>query len=99
MLLQIYGRPELHLPEVEDARTSKHHHSRINVPHTYECDVKCVEYAEALVESEALIADLENLTGEVPDPKKQAGNFESAEPTKTVPLDFPWIDQIVDSTI
>jgi hypothetical protein len=42
---------------------------------------------------------LENLTGEVPDPKKQAGNFESAEPTKTVPLDFPWIDQIVDSTI
>jgi hypothetical protein len=67
--------------------------------HTYECDVKCVEYAEALVESEALIADLENLTGEVPDPKKQAGNFESAEPTKTVPLDFPWIDQIVDSTI
>jgi hypothetical protein len=27
--------------------------------HTYECDVECVEYAEALAESEALVADLE----------------------------------------
>ena len=26
--------------------------------HAYECDVECVEYAEALTESEALIADL-----------------------------------------
>jgi hypothetical protein len=30
---------------------------------------------------------LENLTGEVPDPKKQASNFEPAKATKTVPLD------------
>jgi hypothetical protein len=35
--------------------------------HAYECDVECVEYAEALVNSEALIADLENLAGEVPE--------------------------------
>jgi hypothetical protein len=35
----------------------------------YECDVECVEYAEALAESEALIADLENLSKEVPDAK------------------------------
>jgi hypothetical protein len=55
--------------------------------HAYECDVECVEYTEALVESEALIADLENLTGEIPDPKKHAGNFEPAEATETVPLD------------
>jgi hypothetical protein len=55
--------------------------------HTYECDVECVEYAKALVNSEALITDLENLAGEVPDAKKHAGNFESAEATKTIPLD------------
>ena len=55
--------------------------------HAYECDVECVEYAEALVNSEALIDDLENLAGEVPDPKKYAGNFEPVEATKTVPLD------------
>jgi hypothetical protein len=32
--------------------------------HVYECDVECVEYAEALAESEALIADLECCWGE-----------------------------------
>jgi hypothetical protein len=47
--------------------------------HAYECDVECVEYAEAIVNSKALITDLENLAGEVPDPKKHTGNFEPAE--------------------
>jgi hypothetical protein len=55
--------------------------------HTYECDVECVEYAEALVESEALIADLECLSKEVPDAKHHTGNFEPAEAVKSVPLD------------
>jgi hypothetical protein len=52
--------------------------------HAFECDV---EYAEALAESEALIADLENLPKEVPDVKRHAGNFEPAETVKAVPLD------------
>ena len=55
--------------------------------HAFECDVECVEYAEALAESEALIADLENLSKEVPDVKRHAGNFEPAETVKVVPLD------------
>jgi hypothetical protein len=55
--------------------------------HAYECNVECFEYAEALVESEALIADLENLAREVPNPKKHAGSFDPAESTKTTPLD------------
>jgi hypothetical protein len=58
--------------------------------HTYECDVECVEcveYAEALAEFEALIADLECLSKEVPDAKHHAGNFEPAEAVKSVPLD------------
>jgi hypothetical protein len=49
--------------------------------------VKCVEYAEALVESEALIADLECLSKEVPDAKRHTDNFEPAEAVKSVPLD------------
>ena len=49
--------------------------------HAYECDVECVEYAEAL------IADLESLSKEVPDAKRHAGNFEPAEVVKSVPLD------------
>jgi hypothetical protein len=55
--------------------------------HAYECDMEFVEYAEALAESEALIADLESLSKEVPDAKRHAGNFESAEAVKSVPLD------------
>jgi hypothetical protein len=55
--------------------------------HAYECDVECVEYAEALAESEALIADLECLSQEVPDAKRHAGNFELAEAVKSVALD------------
>jgi hypothetical protein len=49
--------------------------------------VECVEYAEALAESEALIADLESLSREAPDVKRHAGNFEPAETVKSVPLD------------
>jgi hypothetical protein len=49
--------------------------------HVYECDVECVEYAEALAESEALIADLEFLSKEDPDAKRHAGNFELRAPS------------------
>jgi hypothetical protein len=55
--------------------------------HAYECDVECVEYAEAIAESEALIADLECLSKEAPDVKRHAGNFKPAEAVKTVALD------------
>jgi hypothetical protein len=55
--------------------------------HAYECNVECVEYAEALAESEALIADLESLSKEAPDVRRHTGNFEPAETVKSVPLD------------
>jgi hypothetical protein len=55
--------------------------------HAYESDVECIECVEALVESETLIVDLENLINEVPDPKWHAGNLEPAEATKIAPLD------------
>jgi hypothetical protein len=53
----------------------------------YECDVECVEYAEAIAESEVLIVDLDCLSKEAPDAKRHAGNFEPAEAVKSVPLD------------
>jgi hypothetical protein len=55
--------------------------------HAYECDVECVEYAEAIAESEALIADLHSLSKEAPDAKRHADNFEPAEAVKSVSLD------------
>jgi hypothetical protein len=55
--------------------------------HAYECDVECVEYTEALAESEALLTNLESLSKEAPDMKRHADNFEPAETVKSVPLD------------
>jgi hypothetical protein len=55
--------------------------------HAYECNVECMEYAEAITESEALIADLDCLSKEAPDAKRHAGNFEPAKAVKTVALD------------
>jgi hypothetical protein len=55
--------------------------------HAYECDVECVEYAEAIAKSEALIADLDCLSKEAPDAKHRADNFEPAKAVKSVALD------------
>jgi hypothetical protein len=55
--------------------------------HTYECDVECVEYGEAILESATLAANLDGLAKEIPDPKRHASNFEPAEDVKLVPLD------------
>jgi hypothetical protein len=46
-----------------------------------------VEYAEAIAEFEALIADMDCLSKEAPDAKRHAGNFEPAKVVKSVPLD------------
>jgi hypothetical protein len=55
--------------------------------HAYDCDVECVEYGEALLESATLAADLDGLAQEIPDPKRHAGSFEPAEDVKLVTLD------------
>jgi hypothetical protein len=87
MLREVHGRPQLHLPEAQDAGPQRVITIGPTYKHAFECDVECVEYAEALAESEALIADLESLSKEVPDVKRHAGNFEPAETVKAVPLD------------
>jgi hypothetical protein len=55
--------------------------------HAYECDVECVEHGKVILESATLVANLDGLAKEVPDPKRHAGNFEPAEDIKLVPLD------------
>jgi hypothetical protein len=58
------------------------------IEHAFDCDVECVEHAEALALGEALIANLEKLVNEDLDSTaKHAGSFEAAEQTKEVPLD------------
>ena len=55
--------------------------------HAYDCDVECIEYAEAIMEAETLIANLDQLGSEVPDAKRRVGTFEPAEAVKLVPVD------------
>ena len=55
--------------------------------HAYDCDVECIEYAEAIVEAETLIINLDQLGSEVPDSKRHAETFEPAEAIKLVLVD------------
>jgi hypothetical protein len=58
------------------------------IEHAFDCDVVCVEHAEALALDEALVASMEKLVNEdLNSTAKHAGNFEAAEQTKEVPLD------------
>ncbi|XP_066320619.1 uncharacterized protein [Miscanthus floridulus] len=55
--------------------------------HAYDYDVECIEYAEALMEAETLIANLDRLGGEAPDSKHRARMFEPTEAITLVPVD------------
>jgi hypothetical protein len=56
--------------------------------HAFDCDVECVEHAEALALDEALMANMERLVNEDLDSTaKHVGSFVAAEQTKEVPLD------------
>jgi hypothetical protein len=49
-----------------------------SIEHAFDCDVECVEHAEAL--DEALVANLEKMVNEDLDSTaKHAGSFEAAE--------------------
>ena len=52
--------------------------------YAYQCDIKCIEQAEAIVETASLVA---SLAQDIPDPKRHAGSFEPSEETKLVFLD------------
>jgi hypothetical protein len=56
-----------------------------SIEHAFDCDVECVEHAEAL----ALVANLEKMVNEdLYSTSKHAGSFEATEQTKDVPLDL-----------
>jgi hypothetical protein len=58
-----------------------------SIEHAFDCDVDCVEHAEALALDEALVANIEKMVNEdLCSTAKHAGSFETAEQTKEVPL-------------
>ncbi|XP_066354369.1 uncharacterized protein [Miscanthus floridulus] len=63
--------------------------------HAYDYDVECIEYAEALVEAETLIADLDRLGSKLPEPKHRARTFEPVEAIKFIPIDPTYLDDQV----
>jgi hypothetical protein len=59
-----------------------------SIEHAFDCDVECVEHAEALALDEALVTTSEKMVNEDLDSTaKHTGTFEAAEQTKEVPLD------------
>jgi len=56
--------------------------------HAYQCDVECIEQAEALTESLSIITSLGDVDHDIPDLKRHAGSFEPAEETKLIFLDL-----------
>ncbi|XP_066392234.1 uncharacterized protein [Miscanthus floridulus] len=60
--------------------------------HAYDCDVECIEYAEALMEAETLITNLDRLSSEAPDSKRRAGTFEPMEAIKLILVDPAYPD-------
>ena len=57
--------------------------------HAYECDVECVECAEAQADDEALAATLDKMASEAMDSThRHTGSFEPTEGIKVVPLDL-----------
>jgi hypothetical protein len=60
----------------------------LSIEHAFDCDVECVEHAEALALDEALMANLEKLVNkDLNSTAKHAGSFEATEQTKEVSLD------------
>jgi len=55
--------------------------------HAYPCDVECIEQAEALAESLAILTGLGDCDQDIPDPKRHAGSFKPVEETNLVFLD------------
>ncbi|XP_066373828.1 uncharacterized protein [Miscanthus floridulus] len=55
--------------------------------HACDYDIECIKYAEAIIEAEPLIVNLDRLGSEAPDSKRRARTFEPTEAVKLIPVD------------
>jgi hypothetical protein len=57
-----------------------------SIEHAFDCDLECVEHAEALVLDEALVASMEKLVNkDLDSAAKYAGSFEAADKPRRCP--------------
>ena len=87
MVHQVHGRPQLHVPQAQDAGPNGIITVSTTRQHAYQCDVECIEQAKALAESLSILTSLGDGDQDAPDPKRHVGSFEPAEETKLVFLD------------
>ena len=87
MLCEVHGRPQLHLPQAEDAGPGGVITIGTSFQRTYECEVECCDHAVAIVASKELAAIKKEVAEEAPDPKQSARCFEPIEGTKEVLID------------
>jgi hypothetical protein len=60
----------------------------LSIEHAFDCDVECVEHAEALALDEAHLESMEKLVNnDLNSTSKHADSFKAAEKTKEVALD------------
>ena len=87
MLREVHGRPQLYIPQAEDAGSPRVITVGTSFQRAYECEAECCNHAAAIVASGELAAIRKEVTEEAPDPKWSAGSFEPREGAKEVLID------------
>ena len=87
MLREVHDRPQLYVPQAEDAGPHGVIIVNTSFQQAYECEVKCCGHATAIVASGELAALKEEVTEEALDAKKSTRSFKSAEGSKEVLID------------
>ena len=87
MLREVLGRPQLHLPQAEDAEPGEVITVGTSFQCAYECEVECCDHTTTIVASRELVAIRKEVTEEAPDPKKSTGSFDPVEGSKEVLID------------
>ena len=87
VLHEVHGRPQLYIPQAEDAGSPRVITVGTSFQRAYECEVECCGHTAAVVASRELATLREEVAKEAPDAKKSIGSVESAEGSKEVLID------------
>ena len=87
MLREVHGRPQLYIPQAENAGP----HGVITIgtsfQRAYECEVECCDHTASIIASGELATLKEEVTEEALDAKKSTGSFELVGGSKEVLID------------
>ena len=87
MLHEVHGRPQLYIPQAEDAGPHRVITVGTSFQRAYECEVECYGHATVIVASRELAA-LKEVAEGAPDAKRSTRSFKSVEGSKEVLIDL-----------